>query len=110
MIFVVAVTLNYLWELGQSPLYAGTEPYGFVLWHCFAAALGDGLLVLLIYAAHSTALLTETTLRALALRRGSRARPGRREIQPAAAPARRRSLSLRTSVRRGMPSSFAALV
>ena len=50
MIFAVAVALNYLWELGQSPLYAGMERFGLVLWHCFVASLGDGLLVLLIFA------------------------------------------------------------
>ena len=49
-VFVVAVALNYLWELGQSPLYAGMERFGLALWHCFVASLGDGLLVLLIFA------------------------------------------------------------
>ena len=51
LIFFVAVALNYLWELGQSPLYAGMDRFGLALWHCFVASSGDGLLVLLIFAA-----------------------------------------------------------
>jgi len=48
-VFVVAVLLNYLWELAQAPLYVGLENYNSaVLWHCFVASLGDGLMVLLI--------------------------------------------------------------
>jgi len=48
-VFVVAVLLNYLWELAQAPLYVGLEKYNnAVLWHCFVASLGDGLMVLLI--------------------------------------------------------------
>ena len=49
-VFVVAVLLNYLWELGQSPLYAGMGDLPAMWWHCFIASLGDGLLVLLIFA------------------------------------------------------------
>ena len=52
-IFVLAVLLNYVWELGQTPLYEGTELPA-VLWHCFIAALGDGVLVLLIFGAVAT--------------------------------------------------------
>ena len=49
MIFVVAVLLNYLWELAQVPLYVGLEEYNAgVFWHCFVASLGDGIMVLLI--------------------------------------------------------------
>jgi len=51
-IFIVAVLLNYLWELAQAPLYVGLEGYNSaVFWHCFVASLGDGLMVLLIVAA-----------------------------------------------------------
>jgi hypothetical protein len=47
--FVVAVLLNYLWELAQAPLYVGLERYNpAVFWHCLIASLGDGLIVLLI--------------------------------------------------------------
>lgn len=50
-VFAVAVIVNYLWELAQAPLYAGLESYSTtVLWHCFAASLGDGIMVLLIFA------------------------------------------------------------
>jgi len=47
-IFVVAVGFNYLWELAQSPLYAGMEDFTRMWWHCLLPSLGDGLLVLLI--------------------------------------------------------------
>jgi hypothetical protein len=51
-IFVVAVSLNCLWELAQAPLYVGLGSYtGEVFWHCFVASLGDGIMVLLIVAA-----------------------------------------------------------
>lgn len=48
-LFGVAVILNYPWELAQSPLYAGMENLRKMWWHCLAASLGDGLIVLLIY-------------------------------------------------------------
>jgi hypothetical protein len=51
-VYFVAVVLNYLWELAQAPLYVGLESYNAsVLWHCFVASLGDGVMVLLIVAA-----------------------------------------------------------
>jgi hypothetical protein len=49
-IFVVAVFANYLWELAQAPLYVSLESFRTVAWHCFVASLGDGLLVLAIFA------------------------------------------------------------
>ncbi len=50
-VFVVAVLLNYLWELAQAPLYVRLERYDAgVFWHCFVASLGDGVMVLLIMA------------------------------------------------------------
>lgn len=49
-IFAVAILVNYPWELAQSPLYMGMESINAVWWHCFVASLGDGLLVLLIFA------------------------------------------------------------
>jgi len=49
--FSVAVVLNYLWELAQAPLYVGLEHYNAaVFWHCFVASLGDGLMVMIIFA------------------------------------------------------------
>jgi hypothetical protein len=51
-VFVVAVLLNYAWELAQAPLYVGLENYNpGVFWHCFVASLGDGIMLLLIVAA-----------------------------------------------------------
>jgi hypothetical protein len=49
-IFVVAVLSNYPWELAQAPLYAGMESFRAMWWHCFVASLGDGLLILGIFA------------------------------------------------------------
>ncbi len=50
VIFVVAVGLNYVWELAQAPLYAGVGDFRRALLHCIAPSLGDELLVLLIFA------------------------------------------------------------
>lgn len=51
-VFIVAVLLNYVWELAQAPLYVDLESYNAaVLWHCFVASLGDGVMVLVIVAA-----------------------------------------------------------
>ncbi len=50
-LFVVAVLINYVWEIVQAPLYIGMENFNLVWWHCGLAALGDGLLVLLIHSA-----------------------------------------------------------
>jgi hypothetical protein len=54
LIFLVAVVVNYAWELAQTPLYSGVHFPG-ALWHCFVASLGDGLLVVSIYAAVAVA-------------------------------------------------------
>jgi hypothetical protein len=48
-IFTVAVAANYLWEMGQMFYYAGMDSPG-AAWNCLLASLGDGLLVLLIFA------------------------------------------------------------
>ena len=50
-IFMMAVLVNYPWELAQAPLYVGLERFRMVVWHCFVASLGDGRLVLGIFAA-----------------------------------------------------------
>ena len=50
LIFAVSVLINYPWELGQSPFYQGMSDFGDAFWHCFRASLGDGVLVLLIFA------------------------------------------------------------
>lgn len=59
-IFVVAVLFNYPWELAQAPLYAGMEHVRTAVWHCFVASLGDGLLILTIFAAGWLALRRDT--------------------------------------------------
>lgn len=48
-IFVVAVLLNYVWELAQGFLYVGMDYTKGIWWHCFVASLGDGLLVWVIF-------------------------------------------------------------
>jgi hypothetical protein len=48
-VFIVAVLVNYAWELAQAPFYVGMEaPITLDFWHCFVASLGDGIMVLLI--------------------------------------------------------------
>ena len=54
-IFVIAVALNYVWEIAQASLYAGEENWGNTWWHCFVASLGDGILVWIIFACGWTA-------------------------------------------------------
>ena len=49
-LFVIAVAFNYVWVLAQSPLYAGMDDFSRMWRHCFVPSLGDGLLVLLIFA------------------------------------------------------------
>ena len=46
---LIAVPLNFLWELGQSTLYLPPSRLQDTWWHCFKASLGDGLLVGMIY-------------------------------------------------------------
>lgn len=48
-LLVVAVLLNYMWELLQSPFYAGMQIDASTFGHCFIASLGDGVIVLFIY-------------------------------------------------------------
>jgi hypothetical protein len=55
-VFIVAVAVNYPWELAQAPLYEGVSDFNLALRHCFVASLGDGLLVLLIFGAGWAAL------------------------------------------------------
>jgi hypothetical protein len=48
-IFIVAVALNYVWEVAQSPLFAGANQWENLWWHCFVASLGDGVILWIIY-------------------------------------------------------------
>lgn len=50
-LFVLAVAINYPWELGQSVLFARPDSWPSMWWHCLVASAGDGLLVCLIYGA-----------------------------------------------------------
>lgn len=48
-VFAFAVVLNVPWEIAQSTLYARQPPFPARVWHCFVAAVGDGVLVLVIW-------------------------------------------------------------
>ena len=50
-VFTIAVLVNYLWEIGQSPLYLPASRLRDMWWHCFVASLGDGVIIGLIYVA-----------------------------------------------------------
>ncbi len=48
-LFGVSVALNVPWEIGQAFLYMDMDYSPAMVWHCFVASLGDGLLVLVVY-------------------------------------------------------------
>ncbi len=48
-LFVVSVLINTPWEIGQAFLYQGMDYSLAMVWHCFVAALGDGVLVLIMF-------------------------------------------------------------
>jgi hypothetical protein len=50
-LFLLAVGINFLWEMAQMPLYENMpfdDPMSW--WLCFRASLGDGIIVLAIWA------------------------------------------------------------
>ena len=47
-VFLVAILVNYPWELAQAPLYVGMDDFRAALSHCFLSSVGDGFLVLAI--------------------------------------------------------------
>jgi hypothetical protein len=48
-LFIVAVVLNYAWEIAQGIFFVGMN-YKKGMWlHCFVASLGDGLLICIIH-------------------------------------------------------------
>lgn len=49
VVFVIAVAVNYPWELLQRPLFTPFSDIGSAWLHCFIASLGDGLIVLLLF-------------------------------------------------------------
>ena len=50
-LLVAGVVLNYIWEIAQAVLYVGMVSFETIAWHCFVAALGDGIILLTIHAA-----------------------------------------------------------
>lgn len=51
-VFVISVAVNYVWEMAQMPLYERMPFDSVRSWLvCFRAALGDGVIVLTIWAA-----------------------------------------------------------
>lgn len=48
-IFIVAAALNFVWEVGQSFLYVGMDYDLAMIARCMRAALGDGLILWVIY-------------------------------------------------------------
>ena len=50
-IFTVGVVGNYLWEASQAFLFVGMVSIRAIWWHCFIAALGDGIALLVIHMA-----------------------------------------------------------
>ena len=52
-IFLVAVAFNFVWEIGQSPLFVPMGGSFSGTWRCFVASLGDGVIVLAIAVAGS---------------------------------------------------------
>ncbi len=49
VLFLIAVAINYVWEVSQAFLYQEMVSLGVIWWHCFVAALGDGLILWLIH-------------------------------------------------------------
>ena len=50
-LFIVAVGINFIWEMAQMPLYRNMpfdDPQSW--WFCFRASLGDGVIVMIIWA------------------------------------------------------------
>ena len=48
--FLVAVGLNFLWEMLQSALFAPMGGTVQPVWRCFVASLGDGIIILAVAA------------------------------------------------------------
>ena len=50
IVFLIAVALNYPWELAQGRLFTAASHTTNVWLHCFIASLGDGVMILLLFA------------------------------------------------------------
>lgn len=51
--FLVGVAFNFVWEIGQSPLFTSMGGWLLGTWRCFVASLGDGVILLAIAVAGS---------------------------------------------------------
>ena len=51
LVSVIAVSLNFVREMAQAPLYAPMGTFWQATWRCFRASLGDGLLILVVWLA-----------------------------------------------------------
>jgi len=49
MVYLIAVAVNYPWELAQASLFTAASHPQNVWFHCFVASLGDGFMVLLLF-------------------------------------------------------------
>jgi hypothetical protein len=52
-LFIVAVSVNFIWEMAQAGLYAPMGAFWQATWRCFVASLGDGGIVMIIALAGS---------------------------------------------------------
>lgn len=50
VLFMVAVAVNFVWEMTQSVLFVPMGGWAQGTWRCFVASLGDGVIVLIIAA------------------------------------------------------------
>jgi hypothetical protein len=48
-VYVIAVAVNYPWEVAQASLFTAASHPQNVWLHCFAASMGDGFMVLLLF-------------------------------------------------------------
>ena len=51
-VFLWSIVLNYVWEVGQIPLFEGFSSASFLtaVWHCAWYTLGDACIVITLYA------------------------------------------------------------
>jgi hypothetical protein len=47
-LFIVAVSVNFVWEMAQAGMYAPMGTFWAATWRCFVASLGDGVIVIII--------------------------------------------------------------
>jgi hypothetical protein len=47
-LFIVAVSVNVVWEMAQAGMYEPMGTFWPATWRCFVASLGDGVIVIII--------------------------------------------------------------